>query len=1005
MLKGRRITADRTVHLPYASLSYPPCAYALRVCRRTYTDELQALSEAASHELRLVLETLGVPGLHSLLGKLQVPVDPARGQDLAYLLSCVVTACPGPGSLVPHLPRGAARVFEAGLEAFETDHCLTKRRLVQRCARLRLKFQAASAAAAAKQQAGGTGAATQHDVDDEVDDEDEDDEDEDEYTDEEEDDEFDDDEGMSDEEDDGVSYDDEDDLEDDYDDDLSAEDEVAAAATSGSRRRGGQSTGRGAGGAGNGTSKGGRYSCTLCGLGSLKRGCASCGLSICRVCWQVEESLPPGWLDTCTNAECRFTSCLACRRERPCVRCGVPLSSSEVGMLRRRRKTLVLAMNKLCGAAAATLAGAAPPGGAAPGAALAAGGHQLPSAALKGASTVGSSKASGKGAGSKGAASVQAAEAAAQAAADALLQEEEAERQAAEEKARKLKEKRDKKKQQQKGSKAAVAEAEAAAAAAAAAVVKEEASPSPQSKGGSPQQKVGSTVNGGPSPPPTPQPDASIAPAQRQQQTGKKAAVAGKATGKAVAAPASSNSTAGGVSQSAVDTMVSAASRACDALCSATDGGDAGSLDKAIASAEGLLGKWSNTVESKHPDAAAGLQMLMDVILAARAARRSIKPGHNGGAVPQPAAITPGKGQKPAPPPVQRGANAAVEKPVAASLQPKGSVPSKPQGSGPMVGGMPVQPGVMVAPMTRPQVQAQQQQQHYGQPPATPVLLAHVPGRMGSPGTMLQPAQQQRQMPPPPPQQPPHPPRQPPPQHAAPPVSWGHSPGPVLPSMVAPHTPAALPSPPVNGGVVMTPPGGGGAFAPVVHAPAGTGVEAAFGGASMWRPSATANGSGHYVGGASPAMGLWSPVMPSHLGTAPGSSNGAAPMAPMGLGNGAFSLGASMGGPWGASPLHNGVGGSPAGLWGAGASPAGSAPPSLPRSGTSSGNSSSEGVGGVGLMPSMGSVPRSGSHLLWGSSPGGLWDSDQQQYHSQQPTDLLVVESMLAGLLEPDTPR
>jgi len=38
--------------------------------RRTYNGELSRLSEAASHELRLVLETLGVPGLTRILQRM-----------------------------------------------------------------------------------------------------------------------------------------------------------------------------------------------------------------------------------------------------------------------------------------------------------------------------------------------------------------------------------------------------------------------------------------------------------------------------------------------------------------------------------------------------------------------------------------------------------------------------------------------------------------------------------------------------------------------------------------------------------------------------------------------------------------------------------------------------------------------------------------------------------------------------------------------------------------------
>ena len=964
---------------------------------RTYTDELQALSEAASHELRLVLETLGVGGLVSLLAKLQVPVDPGRGGDLAYLLSCVVTACPGPGSLVPHLPKGAARVFEAGLEAFETDHCLTKRRLVQRCARLRHKFQAATAAAASvlAGKAGGGGAggvpvspaslalpppapqqqrpADEHPGGDPGGDSyDEEDEDEEEYSDEDED-------GEYDEDDDEVDLSDEE--EEDFDEELSGEDDMGAGGRRGgalaSRRRGAPGAARGRGGVGNGTTKGGRYSGTLCGMASLKRGCASCGLAICRVCWQMEGSLPPGWLDTCTNAECRFTSCLACRRERPCVRCGTHPSSSEVGMLRRRRKTLVLAMNKLCGAAAATLAGNAPAAsGGGPGG--------------RGVSPARGAAATAGAAASKKAASVLEAEAAAQAAADQLLREEEAERQAAEDKARKQKEKRDKKKQ--KGEAAAQAEAATASL--------------PEPPAASTPEKAPPAASSQPPPgassPATPPPGAKAkGPAQTPS---KKKGGASPVAAKAVPAPAAPSSPP--VSQAMVDKLVADAAGACDALCSATDGGSAAALDKAIAGAEALLGKWSSSGESGHPDAAAGLQMLMDVILAARAARRSIKPGQTAAAngkasspasspggpppgqqAPKAGGASNGPAGSKAPPPVAGKPATPVK--AAAVLSP--SVAPKPVPapapapvSRPVAGprAMPVpvgaaQPGVMVAPMS----QGPPQPQHYQQAPQpSPGMHPPPPGRMmPSPGAGHHPQAQ--------PQVAPQLARNPPPRAGGAAVAL-----PSVPSAWGPPpTPAASTPLGAFGGPQGTPGGGGG-----VGGDTGGG---AFGG-NMWR-----SGGSPFGGAGAAGPGLWTPVMPH----APGGTVLPTSTPPsLGLGNGAFSLGggSTWGGLMAPSPLPGGS--NTPNLWGA-ATPqtgaTGAPPPSLPMSGTSSGNSSSEGLGpspsmlrpSARLWAGVGTSP-----VQWGAGAGEddrAVGSPRGQQGGQTP---LMVESMLEALLEPD---
>jgi hypothetical protein len=932
---------------------------------RTYTKELQALSEAASHELRLVLETLGVGGLVSLLSKLQVPVDPGRGGDLAYLLSCVVTACPGPGSLVPHLPKGAARVFEAGLEAFETDHCLTKRRLVQRCARLRHKFQAASAAVG-RAGGGGVGGAPslalpppapqqqqQQGGDAGGDSYDEEDEDEEEYSDEDEDGEYDD------EDEDEVDLSDEE--EEDFDEELSGEDDLVAGGRRGgtvaSRRRGIAGSTRGRGGVGAGTAKGGRYSCTLCGMASLKRGCASCGLAICRVCWQMEGSLPPGWLDTCTNAECRFTSCLACRRERPCVRCGTHPSTAEVGMLRRRRKTLVLAMNKLCGAAAATLAGNAP---------VAAGGG----AGGRGVSPARGAAAAGSSAAGKKAASVLEAEAAAQAAADQLLREEEAERQAAEDKARKAKEKRDKKKQ--KGEAAAQAEAATASP------------PKPPPAASTPEKAPPVAPPPGASSPATPPPGAKVkGPAQTPSK--KKGAASPAATAKAVSAPAAPSSPP--VSQAMVDKLVADAAGACDALCSATDGGSAASLDKAIAGAESLLGKWSSSGESSHPDAAAGLQMLMDVILAARAARRSIKPGQapaaNGKVVspasspgapaqqaPKAGGVSNGQAGSKAPP---AGPAAKPVTPVKAAMLPPPGAAFKPAPPPAPVSRPAAR--AMLAPMSQAPPPLPLPQQQYQQPPQmSPGMHPPPPGRMmPSPGVAQHPQVQ--------PQVSPQMARNPPPRGGpamplpSPPSAWGPPPTPAAATPLSGYG-GQQGTPGANGGGVVGDPSGGGAF-----------------GGHMWR-------SGGSPFGSAGATGLWTPVMPHAPG---GAALPTATPPSLGLGNGAFSLGggSTWGGLMAPSPLPNGGGNTPH-LWGATSPLVGGAapPPSLPRSGTSSGNSSSEGLGPSpsGLRPSA---------RLWagvGTSPahwGGVEEdravgSPRGQPGGQMP---LMVESMLETLL------
>ena len=939
---------------------------------------MQALSEAASHELRLVLETLGVGGLVSLLAKLQVPVDPGRGGDLAYLLSCVVTACPGPGSLVPHLPKGAARVFEAGLEAFETDHCLTKRRLVQRCARLRHKFQAASAAvgkAVGGGAAGGSAVSSaslalpppapqqqqqapgqeQEGGDAGGDSYDEEDEDEEEYSDEDEDGEYDD-------EEDEVDLSDEE--EEDYDEELSDEDDLVAGGRRGgtvaSRRRGIAGSARGRGGVGAGTAKGGRYSCTLCGMASLKRGCASCGLAICRVCWQMEGSLPPGWLDTCTNAECRFTSCLACRRERPCGRCGTHPSAAEVGMLRRRRKTLVLAMNKLCGAAAATLAGNAPAA-----AGGTAGGRGVSPA--RGAAAAGSSAAGKK-------ASVLEAEAAAQAAADQLLREEEAERQAAEDKARKAKEKRDKKKQ--KGEAAAQAEAASASP------------PTPPPAAAStPEKAPPVTPPPGASSPATPPPGGKVkGPAQTPSK--KKGGASTAASAKAVPAPAAPSSPP--VSQATVDKLVADAAGACDALCSATDGGSAASLDKAIAAAESLLGKWSSSGESSHPDAAAGLQMLMDVILAARAARRSIKPGQAAAANGKAAspASSPGAQQAPkAGGGVSNGQAGSKAQPAPAGkpatpvkvamLPPQGAavkpVPPPAPVSRPAARAMPL-PGVMLPPMSQAPPPPPPPQQQYQQP------LQMSPGMHPPPAGRMMPPPGAGQQPQAQPQVSPQMARNPPPRGGpamplpSPPSAWGPPPTPAAATPLSGYG-GQQGTPGATGGVAVGDPSGG-----------------AFGG-NMWR-------SGGSPFGSAGATGLWTPVMPH----APGGAalpTGTPPS--LGLGNGAFSLGggSTWGGLMAPSPLPHGGGNTPH-LWGAASPQAGGAapPPSLPRSGTSSGNSSSEGLGPSpsGLRPSARLwAGVSASPVNWGGAEEDrAVGSPRGQQGGQTP---LMVENMLESLL------